>query len=142
MEIKIAESDSDLSRISPVLLQLRPEYTPESLIAQIRRQQESGFKIAFIEVGARVVCVAGFIICEKLAWGKSIYIDDFVTDESFRSKGAGRAMIDWFKSYAREHGCSQIHLDSRMIREDAHRFYLREGFSKSSYHFSISDLDS
>ena len=57
-----------------------------------------------------------------------------------RSQVAGKAMIDWLKHYAREQGCRELHLDSGMHRIDAHRFYDREGFDRSSLHFSITDL--
>ncbi len=140
MAVKIADTDEALRSIAPVLLQLRPDFTEESLIAQIKRQALSGFQIAYLEAEGRPVCVAGFIPCEKLAWGKSLYIDDLVTDETYRSHGAGKRMLDWFKTFARENGYGQIHLDSRNIRLDAHRFYVREGFSKDGFHFTFKDF--
>lgn len=140
MEVKIANSDAELHRIAPVLLQLRPDFTVESLIAQIKRQARGGFQIAYLEAEGRPVCVAGFIPCEKLAWGKSLYIDDLVTDEACRSRGTGKFMLDWFKDFAKKNGYGQIHLDSRNIRLDAHRFYVREGFSKDGLHFTFKDI--
>jgi GNAT superfamily N-acetyltransferase len=74
------------------------------------------------------------------AWGKHMYVDDLVTAERHRSTGAGARMMDWLKSYARAHGCRQLHLDSGVQRFGAHRFYLREGFNIGSHHFSIVDL--
>lgn len=87
-----------------------------------------------------VLCVAGFVIGVKLAWGRHIYIDDLVTAEGHRRSGAGAHLIEWFKAYAREHGCQQIHLDSGVINFVAHSFYLRQGFSIASHHFSIKEL--
>jgi GNAT superfamily N-acetyltransferase len=83
---------------------------------------------------------AGFVVGTKLAWGKHIYVDDLVTAEGQRSKGAGKMMIDWLKSHALALGCNQLHLDSGVQRFDAHRFYLRERFNIGSHHFSITDL--
>lgn len=65
----------------------------------------------------------------KLAWGKHIYIDDLVTAERHRSRGAGAKLMEWFKSYARSQGCDQLHLDSGVQRYAAHGFYLRAGFT-------------
>lgn len=87
-----------------------------------------------------VAGVAGFVVGNKLAWGKHIYIADLVTSEGYRSSGVGGRLIDWLKSYARERGCKQIHLDSGVQRFSAHRFYLRHGFNIVSHHFSIMDL--
>ncbi|MDH3419496.1 MAG: GNAT family N-acetyltransferase [Gammaproteobacteria bacterium] len=140
MEIKIAESAAELERIAPVLLQLRTNFDRQSLLAQIRVQQRAGYQIAYAESGGEVLCVAGFVVSSKLAWGKNIYIDDLVTDANHRSSGAGKGMMDWLKSYAKEKGCEQLHLDSGVQRFAAHRFYLRERFEISSHHFAVRDL--
>ena len=140
MKITLATTEQELRRLAPVLLQLRPQYTEDSLVAQIRVQQAQGFRVASLEMEGEIACVAGFVICEKLAWGKTLYVDDLVTDEQCRSRGAGKAMVQWLKQHAREQGCRELHLDSGMHRRDAHRFYDREGFDRASLHFSITDL--
>lgn len=140
MEVKIASSEAELRKISPVLLQLRSQYDEDSLLAQIRIQQAEGYQIAYVEKDGEVLCVAGFVMCNKLAWQKHIYVDDLVTDAAVRSTGAGKFMMDWLKNHAREHGCKQLHLDSGVQRFAAHKFYLREGFELNSHHFGIPDL--
>ena len=101
---------------------------------------KSGYHVAYVEADGEVLCVAGFVVGTKLAWGKHIYVDDLVTAERHRSRGAGAKMISWLKSHARQLGCNQLHLDSGVQRFAAHRFYLREGFNIGSHHFSIIDL--
>ena len=140
LSIKLVESDAQLERVARVLLQLRGHFDIDSLIPQIKAQQADGYQLAFVESDGEVQCVAGFVVSTKLAWGKHIYIDDLVSDERFRSSGAGRHLIDWFKSHARDLGCAQIHLDSGVQRFAAHRFYLRHGFNIASHHFSITEL--
>ncbi|HGF7203265.1 TPA: hypothetical protein AB5D93_003248, partial [Vibrio cholerae] len=51
----------------------RPDFDLESLSAQILKQQSNGYKVAYVKSGDAVLGVAGFCICEKLAWGKHIY---------------------------------------------------------------------
>ena len=140
MNIKIAESDAELARIGDVLLELRPAFTKDVLIAQIEAQQQAGYRVAYLDSAGEVVCVAGFVVGTKLAWGKHLYVDDLVTAERHRSTGAGKRMVDWLKTHALELGCRQLQLDSGVQRFGAHRFYLREGFDISSHHFSIGDL--
>ena len=140
MNIKIAESDADLARISDVLLELRPAFTKDALIGQIKAQQRTGYRVAYVEKAGEVLCVAGFVVGTKLAWGKHLYVDDLVTAERHRSTGAGKRMLDWLKAHALALGCRQLELDSGVQRFGAHRFYLREGFDISSHHFSIGDL--
>lgn len=141
MEVKIASSEAELRKISSVLLQLRSQYDEDSLIDQIRLQQAEGYQIAYVEKDDVVLCVAGFVMCNKLAWQKHIYVDDLVTGAAVRSTGAGKFLMNWLKNHAREHGCQQLHLDSGVQRFAAHKFYLREGFELNSHHFGIPDLN-
>jgi len=140
VNVKIAKSDAELEKITGVLLQLRAAFNPVTLVAQIRQQMSAGYQVAYVEADGEVLCVAGFVVGTKLAWGKHIYVDDLVTAETHRSLGAGATMISWLKAHARELGCTQLHLDSGVQRFGAHRFYLREGFNISSHHFAIDDL--
>lgn len=48
MEVKIAKTDAELPKVSNVLLQLRSNYHQESLISQIKEQQNSGYQIAYV----------------------------------------------------------------------------------------------
>jgi GNAT superfamily N-acetyltransferase len=140
MQVRIVETDAQLEAICPVLLQLRDGFDRPGLIAQVKAQQQEGYQLAYVERDGQVLCVAGFVVGRKLAWGKHIYIDDLVTDARHRSSGAGAMLINWFRSHARQLGCQQIHLDSGVQRFGAHRFYLREGFDIASHHFSVTDL--
>ena len=140
MNIQLAESDAQLESVTGVLLELRTAFDKERLLARIKEQRRSGYQIAYVESGGEVLCVAGFVVGTKLAWGKHLYIDDLVTAARHRSTGAGAKMIDWLKSYACELGCEQMHLGSGVQRFAAHKFYLREGFSITSHHFSITDI--
>ncbi|WP_230969366.1 GNAT family N-acetyltransferase [Nitrogeniibacter aestuarii] len=142
MQVHQLERDASLEPVARILIQLRPQFTESGLIEQLRRQIDTmGYRIAAAcDDDGNVLCVAGFVIQEKLAWGKSLYVDDLVTDARGRSIGAGTCMMSWLKAHARSLGCRQLHLDSGVQRFDAHRFYLREGFRIASHHFSI-DLD-
>lgn len=140
MDVRLAKSDADVERISEVLKELRTAFDTSALVAQVKQQMKSGYHVAYVEADGEVLCVAGFVVGTKLAWGKHIYVDDLVTAERHRSRGAGAKMISWLKSHARQLGCNQLHLDSGVQRFAAHRFYLREGFNIGSHHFSIIDL--
>jgi GNAT superfamily N-acetyltransferase len=83
-----------------------------------------------------VVAVAGFRVMEMLATGRTLYVDDLVTDEARRSRGYGKAMMDWLEAYAREAGCETFSLDSGTHRQEAHAFYFREGLRVTSFHFA------
>ncbi len=136
-EVRLLQSEDELKAVAPILLQLRPHFDLNELIARIKIQQKRGYKLAYLVSGERVLCVAGFVTGYKLAWGKHIYIDDLATDKEHRSSGAGKILMDWFKTYAAENGYKQIHLDSSVLRFHSHKFYLERGFHIVSHHFSI-----
>ncbi|WP_226666113.1 GNAT family N-acetyltransferase [Microbulbifer aggregans] len=136
MHVQLISAADDVIAAAKLLLQLRPQFDMSGLVAQIHKQQASGYRLAAASKNGELVCVAGFVVSEKLAWGKHIYVDDLVSDEQYRSHGAGSLLINWLREYGKEIGCTQIHLDSGVQRFPAHRFYLREGFNIASHHFS------
>jgi len=136
MIIRLAESDSRIAACYPVMQLLRPHLREDEFVSRVRAQQSDGYRLAVAEVEGKPVAVAGFRITENLAWGRFLYVDDLVTGLEQRSMGIGSEMLDWLREYARSHDCQQLHLDSGMQRQDAHRFYLREGMDKAGYHFA------
>jgi GNAT superfamily N-acetyltransferase len=60
-----------------------------------------------------------------------------VVDEGQRGAGIGAELLRAAEAWASEHGCHHMLVGTRVTRERAHRFYLREGYTlqKSSYFF-------
>ena len=77
----------------------------------------------------------GFRDCEMLHRNQSFYVDDLVTLPDVRSKGYGAILLDWLEARAKREGKGNIHLDSGTQRVHAHRFYLRQRFVITSFHF-------
>ena len=136
--IQIAETDQQIDACYPVMRELRDHLQMETFVTRIRYQQSSGYILASLEDDGVVAAVSGFRIGENLAWGRFLYIDDLVTAERCRSHGYGSKLLAWLKEYAEQQHCEQLHLDSGLQRVDAHRFYLREGLPKTSFHFSTA----
>lgn len=119
--------------------QLRPHVPFDEYLAVIRRMSRTdGYQLAALYDENAVRAVAGYRFMEMLHAGKIIYVDDLNTDERFRSKGYGKALLDWLKTEAKAQGCAQIHLDSGVQRESAHRFYFRERLTICAYHFNAN----
>lgn len=138
MTFKIQEalSEAQVTACYPVMHQLRPALTADEFLRRVALQRAQGYRLAFLEVDGVIACVAGFRVSHCLAWGKFLYVDDLVTDNAQRSKGCGKALLDWLRNEARRAGCHQFHLDSGVQRKDAHRFYEREGMDRSAFHFA------
>jgi len=133
--VRIANSDEEILSCLPVMRELRPRYEAEGFVAQVRRQQEQGYRLALLTDDAAVVAVAGYRLGENLAWGKYLYVDDLVTDDARRSSGYGAELMDWLRSVARHARCDELHLDSGVQRFAAHRFYLNLRMKITSHHF-------
>src|SRR6185295_7106459 len=126
MNIKLAETDAEIERCFPVMVQLRLHLTREDFLERAARQKQEGYKVAFVDDEGVVTAVAGFRIMEMLAHGRILYVDDLITDEAGRSKGYGDALMDWLASYARARDCVELQLDSGVQRFRAHAFYFRK----------------
>ena len=138
MSIEIAESDAEISACYPVMHELRPHLGEAEFVTRVRRLQEGGYRLVCLRVDEAPVAVAGIRLGENLAWGRFLYVDDLVTAQRHRSKGYGQALLEWIKRYAMEASCGEVHLDSGLQRQDAHRFYEREGVAKTGFHFAVS----
>jgi PhnO protein len=61
--------------------------------------------------------------------GKIGEIQELYVDESARGLGIGKQLTDKIKAIAKERNVIQVEVTSRLARQDAHRFYEREGFA-------------
>jgi GNAT superfamily N-acetyltransferase len=57
-------------------------------------------------------------------------IGGLVVDEAARGKGVGRLLVQAAVRWAAEQGYGKLRVRSNVVREDAHRFYEREGFQR------------
>jgi GNAT superfamily N-acetyltransferase len=135
-EVKMAESTAEIARCFPVMLHLRTHLVAEEFVGRVEAQQAQGYRLAYLEEGGTVVAVAGFRVIEKLMTGRTMYVDDLVTDPAHRSQGHGKALLDWLQAYARAAGCATFSLDSGTQRQEAHAFYFRERMRVTSFHFA------
>ncbi|KQS34079.1 GNAT family N-acetyltransferase [Dyadobacter sp. Leaf189] len=58
-------------------------------------------------------------------------IQEMYVEPEYRSLQIGKALVERVVNFARKQGAIQMEVTSRNIREQAHRFYQREGFEKS-----------
>jgi GNAT superfamily N-acetyltransferase len=136
-KIQIATTPEEIGRCFPVMSQLRPMVVAEDFVARVQAQQAEGYQLVFLEDNGTLVSVAGFRMQNLLFSGKTLYVDDLVTDAGARSKGYGETMIQWLIALAKQAGCETFSLDSGTQRQDAHAFYLRNRLRITSFHFSL-----
>lgn len=58
-------------------------------------------------------------------------VGGLVVDEASRGKGVGKLLLEAGARWAAERGYRKLRVRSNVVREDAHRFYEREGFRRT-----------
>ena len=138
MEIKIASTEFEIAQCFSVLAELRPHLSVDAFVNTVERlRKTTNFKLAYLNDGG-IKAVAGFRLSEWLAAGYYLEIEDLITTASERSKGYGGMLFDWLYEYASANNCNQLRLVSGIVRESAHRFYLRKGMTFEAKYFSIN----
>ena len=138
MPITQPQTDDEILATWDVMVQLRPHLPRDEYVATVRALMNSdGYKLAALVDSGMVRAVAGYRYMTMLYCGRLLYVDDLVTDDRVRSRGYGKQILDWLKAEARGHGCSELQLISRVTREQAHRFYFREGLAIECFEFRV-----
>ena len=123
-----------LVRAEAVHRQLRPQL-PEDYAGKMRRVFADGARMCVAVRGDAVIGVAVHRTHENTFDGVQMYVDDLITDQTQRSQGVGKALLDHLQQLARNGGCEAFTLDSGTQRQQAHKFYFREGLVVNSFHF-------
>jgi GNAT superfamily N-acetyltransferase len=76
-----------------------------------------------------------YLDLESVRYGPRAWVEDLAVHPEARSLGIGKRLLDAAKDWGRERGASHLELDSGEAREDAHRFYEREGPTSRSRNF-------
>jgi GNAT superfamily N-acetyltransferase len=122
--------------VLPVLAELRPHLTPQSLAAVYAEGHAQGLRFSAAYDEGRCVGVAGWRVVSSTSAIRTLYVDDLVTTAAQRSKGVGLALLSDLSERAEAQGCRVLALDSGTQRVDAHRFYLRERMAITAFHFT------
>lgn len=134
--VDLEPGDGRLEEALDVLRELRPHLTAASFAAVYAEGHAQGLRFTVAYDSGRCVGVAGWRIVATTASLRKLYVDDLVTTAAHRSTGVGRALLGALAERAEAAGCTAIDLDSGVQRADAHRFYMREGLTISSFHFA------
>ncbi len=105
-----------------------------SAVEESRRQRGD---VIVAEVDGEVVGVCQVIIFQHFqhAAGWCCEIESVHVRSDMRSRGIGASMLLAAEGLARDRGCYRIQLASRNVREDAHRFYVANGYGQTSLGF-------
>ncbi|MCL2524267.1 MAG: GNAT family N-acetyltransferase [Betaproteobacteria bacterium] len=123
-----------LGRAETVHRQLRPQL-PADYMGRLSAVFANGGRMLLAIKGGAVRGVALWRLIENTYEGRRLYIDDLVIDEKHRSQGVGRRLLAALRVTGEACGCDVLALDSGVQRQQAHKFYFREGMTISSFCF-------
>jgi GNAT superfamily N-acetyltransferase len=105
-----------------------------SAVEETRRQRGD---VVVAEVDGEVVGVCQVVIFQHFqhAGGWCCEIESVHVRSDMRSRGIGAQLLTAAEELAKERGCYRVQLTSRNVREDAHRFYLANGYGQTSQGF-------
>jgi GNAT superfamily N-acetyltransferase len=123
---------ADAVRIAALAGQLTYPSTPEDVARRLRELPRDGSHIVLVaEDGAgRVVGWAHTYALHFVGSDLRAEVAGLVVDESCRNAGVGKALMVRIEDWAREKGLAAVTLRSNVIREPAHKFYEKLGYTR------------
>ncbi len=127
----------DWKQISSLLDQLdysnTESFIKEKLEALLSNPNE---ELLIFEESNQVIAFISMHFIPQLALkGDFARISYFAVDQHIRSKGLGRKIEEYCTNLAIERKCDRIEVHCHSRRTDAHRFYMRQGYSESPKYF-------
>lgn len=132
MQIRPGEA-ADSAAIAALLTALDYPVTPEFVTQSLQRQLTHADAVLLVAVGHDAVI--GFIslhfIPQLALPGDFCRISYFCVDPEARGQGVGAALETAASELAWARGCDRIEVHCHSRREQAHRFYHRQGYGES-----------
>jgi GNAT superfamily N-acetyltransferase len=132
---KAAPGDSQ--RLAALMHQLGYDVSADELAKRLSRQ--GGRRDVFVAVDGIAEIVGWVAVCvdETFVEGHGAQIEGLVVDERERRRGAGAALLDAAEAWARRRGCSEVRVQSNVIRTRAHAFYTRQGYARVKAQYQL-----
>src|SRR5580698_2942535 len=123
--------DSDHERIAELAGQLSYASTPEEIARRLQGIQRTADAAVFVAelAGGEIAGWIAVFVYRTVEADARAEVSGLVVDERFRSQRVGEHLLAHAEEWARENGCQAIGLRSNVIRERAHAFYERHGYT-------------
>jgi GNAT superfamily N-acetyltransferase len=121
---------SDASQLAELTKQLGYPTTPAG-VTKMLRKMKTGWQNALFVAESAETGVIGWThvsIAHLLETGTRAEINGLIVDHGQRNLGTGVLLLDAAEAWARQHGALEMSVRSKVERERAHKFYLRQGY--------------
>lgn len=128
--------DADAAVMAALITDLGYAVTPSEIAERLALLCSAGEPPLLAEQdGEMVGCVTWHVTPVLHRPGPVGRITLLVVAGPFRGKGTGRALVEAVEARLRQRGCVLSEVTSNLKRGEAHRFYERLGFERTSYRF-------
>jgi len=128
--------DADAAALADLAAQLGYPASIDSVQAGLRRYAGNPEeRVIVAELSGQVVGWTSVGVIDHFYTPVYVEISGFVVDTKHRSAGIGAALMGEVKKWTKAKQLGIVRLRANVIREDAHRFYGREGFLKVKEQF-------
>jgi GNAT superfamily N-acetyltransferase len=130
LEVRPAKS-CDVPAIARLAGELGYPSTPEQVKSRLASMEGDPRHATFVAAVTEDEVIGWIHLCEVHSLGSEprAEITNLVVDSRFRGAGTGRLLVERGERWARERGLAVIGLRSNVIRERAHVFYARLGYT-------------
>jgi predicted N-acetyltransferase YhbS len=129
--------EGDAKHVASLLAELGYQSNEADVRDRLRRSLDSGTSYFLVAQSAGEV--VGLVSAELVPYfpnGSTVCrVTGLVVATHHRGQGIGEKLLARAADFARQHHCSGIEITSAENRLDAHRFYQRMGFSRTSFRF-------
>ncbi len=125
-----AATPADVSAVARLAGQLGYVATPEEVAGRLAAEREdSQHALLVAESGGAVIAWMGLAEERSILHEPRVEIMGLVVDEAHRGTAIGAKLVECAEQWARERGCRTVLVRSNVIRNRAHRFYERLGYT-------------
>jgi len=134
--IKLAQA-TDAAAIVRLTSQLGYDVTAEQVVAGLDRRGDS-CEVYVATDGDAVIGWIALGVEDPFVAGRGCRIEGLVVDEKHRSEGIGAELLAQAETWCRQKGLTEVRVHSNVIRDRAHPFYERNGYTriKSQHYFT------
>jgi GNAT superfamily N-acetyltransferase len=130
MKIKVRKALlADAGAIALLSGQLGYPASAKDIAARMKRIVPAAKNAILVaEVGKKIIGWLHVSVTPLLEVPLRAEVNGLVVDETQRSLGAGASLLAVAEAWAAKKGCQSMSVRSNVIRERAHKFYLRNGY--------------
>lgn len=127
----------DIDSTYVLMKQLRPHISLEQfrIIFEKANKSDDYNIYGYTDQKAHIKGLIGIRTLHDYVHGKHLYIDDLVVDETCRSQGIGKKLLDFAEDLAKKNECTGLRLCTGIDNKDGMRFYERENWKQRAVVF-------